>query len=482
MSKTIRTPKTKILATLGPSSSSPAVLRKLYEAGLDAVRLNFSHGTPAEHEARVTLVRELNRRMRRHITILQDLKGNRIRIGGLKKPLELKKRQRVTLVQADTASGPGEIPFDYRGSLKVIKKGHVVYIDDGILALEVKTAGKDSLSCEVTAGGTLKEHKGVNIPLAHLEFPPLSGEDRTDIEFGVAHKVDFIAQSFVRSAEDVLAVARLVKPRLPSCRIISKIEAREAAGNLEEIISVSDGVMVARGDLGVMFPLWEVPILQKRIIKICNLLGKPVITATQMMETMTTNPGPTRAEVSDVANAVLDGTDAVMLSAETAVGDYPVETIEAMARICRKAEQEVEESVFDRRIVQQKYTRIDQSIAMSALFAASHFKVKAIIALTQSGSTPLWMSRMNAGVPIFALTPLPETLSKVTLFSGVHPIAFHSKARGQAEEWHQIEETLLGLGLVKDGDMVVMTIGEAMGKSGHTNTMKIMRVGDHRKA
>ena len=339
MPKTIRTPKTKILATLGPSSSSPAMLRKFFEAGLDAVRLNFSHGTLAEHEARINLVRDLNRKLRRHILILQDLKGNRIRIGGLKKPLELKKRQRVTLVQADTARGAGEIPFDYRGSLKVIKKGHFVYIDDGNIALEVKAAGRSSLSCEVTAGGTLKEHKGVNIPLAHLDFPVLSDEDRADIDFGVRHGVDFIAQSFVRSKEDVLAVARLVKPRLPSCRIISKIEAREAVGNLEEIVGASDGIMVARGDLGVMFPLWEVPVLQKRIIKLCNRLGKPVITATQMLESMTKNPIPTRAEVSDVANAVLDGTDYVMLSAESAAGAYPAEAVRMMNLIVKYTEE-----------------------------------------------------------------------------------------------------------------------------------------------
>ena len=339
MPKTLRTPKTKILATLGPSSSSPAMLRKLFEAGLDAVRLNFSHGTLAEHDARITLVRELNRKLRRHILILQDLKGNRIRIGALKKPLELKKKQRVTLVQADTARAAGEIPFDYRGSLKVIKKGHFIYIDDGNIALEVKAAGRNSLACEVTAGGTLKEHKGVNIPLAHLDFPPLSDEDREDIDFGVRHGVDFIAQSFVRSAEDVLAVARLVKPRLPSCRIISKIEAREAIENLEEIVSASDGIMVARGDMGVMFPLWEVPILQKRIIKMCNRLGKPVITATQMLETMTANPIPTRAEVSDVANAVLDGTDYVMLSAESAAGSYPAEAVRMMNHIVKYTEE-----------------------------------------------------------------------------------------------------------------------------------------------
>ncbi len=333
-----RSPRTKILATLGPSSSSPAMLRKLYLAGLDAVRLNFSHGTPEEHAARVALVRGLNRKLRRHILILQDLKGNRIRIGRLKSPLTLAKKQLVTLVQADSCGKAGEIPFDYRGSLKVIKKGHFIYIDDGNIALEVKSAGRDSFSCEVKAGGLLKERKGVNIPLARLDFPLLSEEDRKDLEFGVAQKVDFIAQSFVRSKAEVLAVAALVKPRLPSCRIIAKIEAREAVKNLEEIAGAADGLMVARGDMGVMLPPWEVPLLQKRIIKICNKLKKPVITATQMLESMTASPIPTRAEVSDVANAVLDGTDYVMLSAETAAGKYPAEAVRMMNQIVKYTE------------------------------------------------------------------------------------------------------------------------------------------------
>jgi len=338
MTKTPRCPKTRILATLGPASSSPSMLRKLYAAGLDAVRLNFSHGANSEHAARVALVRELNRKLRRHILILQDLKGNRIRIGRLPAPLELKKRQRVVLVQANAAKRAGEIPFDYRGSLKVIKKGHFVYIDDGNIALEVKAVNRASLTCEVAAGGTLKERKGVNIPLARLDFPLLSGEDRADIAFGLTLKPDFIAQSFVRDAADVKAVARLVRPHLPGCKIIAKIEAREAIKNLEEIAGAADGIMVARGDMGVMFPLWEVPMLQKRIIKLCNRLGKPVITATQMLETMTANPIPTRAEVSDVANAVLDGTDYVMLSAETAAGKYPAEAVRMMNQIVKHTE------------------------------------------------------------------------------------------------------------------------------------------------
>ncbi len=330
--------KTKVLATLGPSSSSAAVLRGLYGAGLDAVRLNFSHGTLASHAANVGLVRELGRKLRRRVAVLQDLKGNRIRVGALKAPLELKKRQRVFLTQSDTPGRAGEIPFDYRGSLKVIKKGNFVFIDDGNIALRVEAVGRDSLCCEVAAGGLLKERKGVNIPLAHLDFPPLSEEDRRDIEFGLTLAPDFVAQSFVRSAADIREVARLVKPRLPACRIVAKIEAREGVKNLERIAEAADALMVARGDLGVMFPLWEVPMLQKRIIRLANRLGKPVITATQMLETMTENPVPTRAEVSDVANAVLDGTDYVMLSAESAAGKYPVEAVRMMSQIVRHTE------------------------------------------------------------------------------------------------------------------------------------------------
>lgn len=338
MPKPPRCPRTKILATLGPATSSPAVLRKLFAAGLDAVRLNFSHGERRDHAARVRQVRELNRKLRRRVLVLQDLKGNRIRIGQLKAPLEIARRQRVVLVQPSRAARAGEIPFDYSGSLKVIKKGHFVYIDDGNIALEVRAVGRDSLTCEAAAGGLLKPRKGVNIPMAHLDFPELSEEDREDIAFGLTLEPDFVAQSFVRSAEDVKAVARLVKPALPGCRIIAKIEARESIKNLDGIIRAADGIMVARGDLGVMFPIWEVPMLQKRIISACNRLGKPVITATQMLESMTEHPLPTRAEVSDVANAVLDGTDYVMLSAETAAGKYPAEAVRMMNQVIKHTE------------------------------------------------------------------------------------------------------------------------------------------------
>jgi pyruvate kinase len=263
--------------------------------------------------------------------------------------------------------------------------------------------------------------------------------------------------------------------------LMAKIERAEAIPVLAEIIDASDAIMVARGDLSVEVGDAAVPGLQKRMIKMARARNKLVITATQMMESMITNPIPTRAEVSDVANAVLDGTDAVMLSAETAVGDYPVETIEAMVRICKQAEKEIETSGADHRLEHSKFTRVDQSIAMSALYAASHFKVKAIVALTQSGSTALWMSRVNAGAPIFALTPVKGTLSKATLFSGVHPVAFNPTSKDPSATLIEAENELIKIGAVEEGDLIVMTIGESVGKAGHTNTMKIVKVGDHKK-
>jgi pyruvate kinase len=335
--------------------------------------------------------------------------------------------------------------------------------------------------CKVVRGGVLSNNKGINRKGGGLTAPALTDKDKEDIKTAALIKADYLAVSFPRSGDDMRLARELMHAAGGKSMLMAKIERAEAIPALAGIIDASDAIMVARGDLSVEVGDAAVPGLQKRMIKMARAKNRLVITATQMMESMITNPIPTRAEVSDVANAVLDGTDAVMLSAETAVGDYPVETIEAMARICLKAEGEDEDHTIDRRSAAQKFTRIDQSIAMSALFTASHFKVKAIVALTQSGSTALWMSRMNAGVPIFALTPVPETLTKVTLFSGVHPIAFHSKAKLQSEEMHSAEAALVERGLVKEGDLVVITVGEAVGKAGHTNTMKIVRIGDYSK-
>jgi len=330
--------KTKIIATLGPASSRPAVLRRMFDAGLDVARLNFSHGAVSERLELMRAVRTLNKKCRRHIRLLADLKGNRIRIGGLKNPVELKKNQTVVLSRK-TAARDNSIPFDYKGEMSRIKKGFLIYIDDGNICLETLSVSKDAVKCSVVAPATLKEHKGVNIPAASLDFPVLNAEDRADLEYAIDDGFDFIAQSFVRDAGDILAVKKIVMARNSPAKVIAKLEAREAIENIDEIIEASDGVMVARGDMGITFPIWQIPMHQKRIIRKCNLLNKPVITATQMLESMTQHKLPTRAEVSDVANAILDGSDYVMLSGETSVGKYPAETVRMMNEIIKYTEE-----------------------------------------------------------------------------------------------------------------------------------------------
>jgi len=476
--------RTKIVATLGPASNDRKILERMIRAGVDLVRMNFSHGSAQDHMARVEKVRAAAAACGRTVGILADLQGPKIRVRKFE-------NDKIVLNNGDTfildaeLEGPGNqerVGLDYKNLPKDVSKGSVLLLNDGMLEFKVVKVEGHEIICKVVRGGVLSNNKGINRKGGGLTAPALTDKDKEDIKTAALIKADYLAVSFPRNGDDMRLARELMHAAGGKSLLMAKIERAEAIPALSDIIDASDAIMVARGDLSVEVGDAAVPGLQKRMIKMAREKNRLVVTATQMMESMITNPIPTRAEVSDVANAVLDGTDAVMLSAETAVGDYPVETIESMARICLNAESELEEHVFDRRIVQQRFARIDQSIAMSALFAASHFKVKAIVALTQSGSTPLWMSRMNAGVPIFALTPVPETLSKVTLFSGVHPIAFNSTAKAQAKELRNAEQTLLDLGLVEKGDMIVMTIGEAVGRSGHTNTMKIVRVGDYHKA
>ncbi|MDH5174907.1 MAG: pyruvate kinase [Elusimicrobiota bacterium] len=332
--------KTKIICTLGPSSGNVTVLRNMMLAGMDVARLNFSYRSHASHEHHINLIRELNRKYRRHIKILQDLEGYRIRIGKFKNKegVELKKRQQVLLTNQDVAGEKNVIPFDYGNSLNEIKAGTHIYIDDGNIALVVKSSTNRYIKAEVVIPGFLKENKGINIPNIRLQFKGLTDKDRIDIQFGIKNKVDYIAQSFVRDRNDIIQIRDLVKPRLPNCQIVAKIENLQGIKNIDEIIDVSDGIMIARGDMGISIPIYQIPIVQKRIIRKCNQRKKFVITATQMLESMVENPKPTRAEVTDVANAVLDGTDFVMLSAETAVGKHPVEAVRMMNQILKFTE------------------------------------------------------------------------------------------------------------------------------------------------
>ena len=333
-------PGTKIVATLGPASDNYTVLRKMFTAGLDVVRLNFSHGSHKRHLDCIELVRQLNKKYRRHIRIMLDLEGFRIRVGRFKHTKEklLKQRTAVWLTNDAADDGPKKIPLDYKGDLSRIKPEQFIYIDDGKLALRVKSSSANSIKAVVVEGGILKERKGINIPDVDLSFDRITDKDKKNIEFGIKHTVDYIALSFVRCENDIRRAAAMIKPALPDCRIVAKIENRKAIDNIDRIINAADGIMVARGDMGVAVPIYEVPIIQKRIIKKCNAAKNLVITATQMLEHMTEHSRPTRAEVADVANAIIDGTDFVMLSAETAVGRFPYQSVLMMNEIIKFTE------------------------------------------------------------------------------------------------------------------------------------------------
>ena len=330
--------RTKIIATLGPSSHIEATIKKMILKGLDMVRLNFSHGTHTEHVHRINTIRKLNKKMRRSIKIMQDLEGYRIRVGDLKHPFELKKNSKLYLTQDKVLGNEKEVSFDYEGSLTPIKIGTYIYIDDGKIVLQVKSKDKKRLKVKVIIGGTLHDNKGINIPAAKLEFEGLTAKDKKDVKVGIKHNVDCISQSFVRSVADLNALKNIVKPKNPHIHIFAKIESREALPNLSEIIEAADGVMVARGDLGVCVPIYKVPVIQKEIVKQCRIKNKPVIVATQMLDSMTENNLPTRAEVCDVANAILDGATHLLLSAETAVGKHPPKVIDMMNKIIKNTE------------------------------------------------------------------------------------------------------------------------------------------------
>jgi pyruvate kinase len=330
-------PKTKIICTLGPASANETVIRKMFLAGMDVARLNFSHGTHQTLLNKIEIIRLLNKKYRRRVKILGDLQGRRIRVGELVETLELKKNNIFYLTQEKIKGGPKSIPFDYKGALRTIKNGQNIFIDDGNILLRVIGKTKHSLKAKVIVGGILKQHKGINIPDAKLDFGGINKKDIEDIRFCEKHGVEYIAQSFARTAADIMEVKKLLKPN-SKCKLIAKIENREGIKNLNEIVKVCDGIMIARGDMGVSLPIYEIPVVQKTIIKKCNKAKKFVITATQMLESMSENIRPTRAEVTDVANAIIDGTDFVMLSGESAVGKYPVETVKMMNDIIKHTE------------------------------------------------------------------------------------------------------------------------------------------------
>jgi pyruvate kinase len=472
---------TKIVATIGPASSSPEVLLQMMQAGLDVVRLNFSHGTADDHRERAEHVREAARKTGREVAIMADLQGPKIRVGKFENGKVQLTAGSPFILDANCELGNEErVGLDYRDLPRDLKAGDVLLLNDGLIVLTVSRVVGEEIHTVVKVGGELSNNKGINRQGGGLTAPALTAKDMEDIRTAMAIGVEYIAVSFPKNATDMEMARQLaniagmpygIKPKM-----IAKIERAEAIPALQGILDASDGIMVARGDLAVEVGNAAVPALQKRMIRMARESNKLVITATQMMESMIYAPVPTRAEVSDVANAVLDGTDAVMLSAETAAGKYPVQTIEAMAAICIEAEKS-EHVELDRDFLDRTFTRIDQSIAMGALFTAYHLGAKAIVALTESGATALWLSRHWTHVPIFALTSRVASERAMALFRNVTPLAIEPNSdRDQALK--QAVEVVVSKGFASRGDMIVLTVGEPMGQAGGTNTLKIVRVGD----
>lgn len=471
---------TKIVATLGPASSSAAILEEMVRAGVNVVRLNFSHGVADDHVERARRVRAAAERAGREVAIMADLQGPKIRVGRFE-------QGKVLLVPGadfvlDAArQQPGDVHgvgLDYRELPRDVKPGDTLLLNDGLIVLTVTGVQGDAVHTAVKVGGELSNNKGINKQGGGLTAPALTAKDMEDIKTAMRLGADYVAVSFPKTATDMEMARQLcnvagtewgLKPQL-----IAKIERAEAIPRLDEILAASDGIMVARGDLAVEVGNAAVPALQKKMIRRARDADKLVITATQMMESMIANPVPTRAEVSDVANAVLDGTDAVMLSAETAAGKYPVETVREMAAICEAAEAHdpVEQ---DGEFSGAAFHRIDQSIAMGALFTAFHLGAKAIVALTDSGATALWMSRHRVGIPIYALTPKVATQRKMALYRNVRPMLMDTAAERDAA-LAQAESYLKRQGVVVAGDLYVITCGEPMGAPGGTNMLKISRV------
>ena len=472
---------TKIVATLGPASSDPEVLERLLRAGVDVVRLNFSHGKAQDHIDRALLVRRIAEKVGKTVAIMADLQGPKIRVGKFAEgKVELVNGERFVLDGARTELGAIDgVGLDYKELPRDVKPGDTLLLNDGLIVLKVEAVRGEQVHTIVKVGGELSNNKGINKQGGGLTAPALTGKDMEDIKTAMAFQADYLAVSFPKNATDMEMARQLANVAGEQYKhkpaMIAKIERSEAIPQLEAILRASDGIMVARGDLAVEVGNATVPALQKKMIRMARAMDKLAITATQMMESMIVNPVPTRAEVSDVANAVLDGTDAVMLSAETAAGKYPVETVEQMAAIALEAERAEDVELKDD-FMQRHLGRIDQSIAMGALFTAHHLGCKAIIALTESGSTALWMSRHNINVPIFGLTHKHNSERRMALYRNVQPLLMPTHD-DRDTALADAESALVARGMLMPGDTYAITCGEPMGYPGGTNMLKVCRVG-----
>ena len=470
---------TKIVATLGPASSDPDLLEQMIRAGVNVVRLNFSHGKAQDHVDRAALVRAAAQRAGREVAIMADLQGPKIRVGKFADgKVTLETGMKFVLDASRTEPGDLQgVGLDYKELPRDVKAGDTLLLNDGLIVLTVDSVKGEQVLTTVKIGGVLSNNKGINKQGGGLTAPALTAKDMEDIRTAMSFQADYVAVSFPQNASDMLMARQLCNVAGAEYRhkpgLIAKIERAEAIPNLESICRASDGIMVARGDLAIEVGNAAVPALQKKMIRMARELDKLVITATHMMESMINNPVPTRAEVSDVANAVLDGTDAVMTSAETAAGRYPLETIIEMANICAEAEK-AEDVKLDADFTGMTFERIDQSIAMGAIFTAYHLGCKAIVALTDSGSTPLWMSRHRIHIPIYALTPRLVTQRKMALYRNVRPLLMDQSV-DRDNALLDAEEHLKQRGIVSTGDIYAITCGEPMGAPGGTNMLKICR-------
>ena len=472
---------TKIVATLGPASSDPDLLEAMIRAGVNVVRLNFSHGSAEDHQQRARLVREASQRAGREVAIMADLQGPKIRVGKFANgQVDLVAGQAFVLDAARTAPGDAQgVGLDYKELPQDVRPGDTLLLNDGLIVLRVQRVEGPAVHTEVVVGGVLSNNKGINKQGGGLTAPALTAKDMEDIKTAMALLADYVAVSFPKNATDMELARQLCQMASPPGHkpgLVAKIERAEAIPELENILRASDGIMVARGDLAVEVGHAAVPALQKRMIRLAHEHDRFVITATQMMESMIHAPVPTRAEVSDVANAVLDGTDAVMLSAETAAGKYPLQTVREMAQICEAAEK-ADHHELESDFMGKRFHRIDQSIAMGALFTASHLGAKAIVALTESGSTALWMSRHKVNIPIYAVTSKLATQRRMTVYRNVRPLLMDTSA-DRDTALQQAENYLKERGIVKPGDIYAITCGEPMGTPGGTNMLKLCRVAD----
>jgi pyruvate kinase len=471
--------RTKIVATLGPSTDDPQVLRDAIDAGLDVARFNFSHGDHDEQKARLLRLRAAAADCGRVVGVIGDLQGPKIRVRRFE-------RNSVTLHRGDEFfldSSLGEndgnnegVGVAYQNLHKDVEAGDILLLNDGQMTMRVSRVEGTRIHNTVIVGGVLSDHKGINREGGGLSAPALTEKDKEDIRFAAEMEMDFLAVSFVRSAADVELARELFYAAGGRGKIIAKIERTEALDCIDAIIDAADVIMVARGDLGVEMGYAELTGMQKSIIRSTRRKNKVAITATQMMESRINSPIPTRAEVSDVANAVMDGTDAVMLSAETAVGKYPVAVVSAMSNVCRGAEKHLLARGRTSHRLDDKFEDVDEAIAMAVMYTANHLNVKAIIALTESGSTALWMSRIRSDIPIYAFTPHAETRRRVTLYRGVYPVTFEIEHTDVRRLYRDIFATLLSNDLVEEEDLVIFTKGDLSGVSGSTNSMKILSV------